>query len=94
MDFLSYRLRLFGSSGGHNGLKNIESLLGTQSYKRLKIGISNNKKIDTKDYVLGKFSAEDIALLDEVFNQLVDVLDDYFAINFNMLMNKYNRKNR
>ncbi len=94
LNFACYKLKSNGSSGGHNGLKNIESLLGTQSYKRLKIGISNNKKIDTKDYVLGKFSAEDIALLDEVFNQLVDVLDDYFAINFNMLMNKYNRKNR
>ena len=42
------RLRKKGSDGGHNGLKNIELHLGTQEYKRIKIGISNNKNIDTK----------------------------------------------
>ena len=50
----TYRLRYKGSSGGHNGLKNIELHLSTKDYKRIKIGISNDKNIDTKDYVLGK----------------------------------------
>ncbi|MBR6112937.1 MAG: aminoacyl-tRNA hydrolase, partial [Bacilli bacterium] len=46
------KLKLSGSCGGHNGLRNIENNIGTQNYKRLKIGISNNKEYDTKDYVL------------------------------------------
>src|SRR5574344_2330767 len=47
------KLKPSGSSGGHNGLKNIELNLKRKDYKRIKIGISNNKMIDTKDYVLG-----------------------------------------
>ena len=48
-DVGKYKLKQKGSSGGHNGLKNIELHLKTQEYKRLKIGISNNKLIDTKE---------------------------------------------
>ena len=54
----TYRLRYKGSSGGHNGLKNIELHLSTKDYKRIKVGISNDKNIDTKDYVLGKFTKD------------------------------------
>ena len=59
----TYRLRYKGSSGGHNGLKNIELHLRTKEYKRIKIGISNNKLIDTKDYVLGKFTKDEKDLI-------------------------------
>ena len=52
----TFKLKPGGSSAGHNGLKNIEFNLKTKDYKRLKIGISNNKRIDTKDYVLGKLN--------------------------------------
>jgi PTH1 family peptidyl-tRNA hydrolase len=52
LPFGSIRLKEKGSSGGHNGLKNIENQLHTIEYKRLKLGISNNKEIDTKDYVI------------------------------------------
>ena len=41
----NFKLKPTGSSAGHNGLKNIELMLGTQDYKRLKIGISNNKQL-------------------------------------------------
>lgn len=90
----NFKLKDKGSSGGHNGLKNIEMHLGTQEYKRLKIGISNNKMIDTKDYVLSKFSKEDIDVYDNLFNELKIVIDDYFKSDFKNLMNMYNRKNR
>ena len=86
----TYRIKQKGSSGGHNGLKNIELHLGTQEYKRIKIGISNNKLIDTKDYVLGKVSEDENKKLDEVKNIIMNVLDDYFKVDFNTLMNKYN----
>ncbi len=91
MDFGRYRLRLMGSSGGHNGLKNIEQNIGTNHYKRLKIGISNNKDIDTKDYVLGKFSQTEQKILNDKLEILNNILEDYLVLSFENLMNKYNK---
>ena len=88
----TYKLKQKGSSGGHNGLKNIELHLKTQEYKRIKIGISNNKKIDTKDYVLGKLSKEEDEKLKEVENIVLTILDDYFKVSFTDLMSKYNHR--
>ena len=86
----TYRLRYKGSSGGHNGLKNIELHLSTKDYKRIKIGISNNKNIDTKDYVLGKFSKEEIDLIIPIIDKIPNIIEDYLKLPFDNLMNKYN----
>ena len=86
------KLKKKGSSGGHNGLKNIEFHLHTNEYCRYKIGISNDKKLDGKDYVLGRFSKEEEKVLDDIFNQGVELLNDYFVLSFDNLMNKYNKK--
>lgn len=88
----TYKIKPKGSSGGHNGLKNIELHLGTQEYKRIKIGISNNKLIDTKDYVLGKLSKEESKILSNIRKEVMNILDDYFKMDFDCLMNKYNHK--
>ena len=90
----NFKLRDKGSCGGHNGLRNIEACIHTQQYKRLKIGISNDKSRETKDYVLGRFSKDEEKQLQELFTSLVDVVDDYFKLDFLSLMNRYNRKNR
>ena len=90
LDFLDYRLRLFGSSGGHNGLKDIERCLGSNHFKRFRIGISNNKNINTKDYVLGKFSKNDINSIDKFLPKTVDILNDFVTMDFVKLMSKYN----
>ena len=86
----NYKLRYKGSSGGHNGLKNIELHTGTQNYKRLRVGISNNKMVDAKDYVLGKLNKEQQEKIDEVIDMSVNIIDDYFEMEFDNLMNKYN----
>ena len=88
----TYKIKKKGSSGGHNGLKNIELHLGTQEYKRIKIGISNNKNMDTKDYVLGKLSKEEEEKLNDVKNTVLNILDDYFKVSFEELMSKYNHR--
>lgn len=88
----TYRLRAKGSCGGHNGLKNIEQNIGTSNYKRLKIGISNNKNIDMKEYVLGKFSKNELDILDKMTNNINALLDDYITKSFDELMNIYNHK--
>lgn len=90
----NYKLKLAGSSGGHNGLKDIENKINTTQYKRLKVGISKNNDLDTKDYVLGKLSKDELNVLTKLFMELNNVLDDYFSLPFSDLMNKYNRKNR
>lgn len=85
-----FKLKTKGSSGGHNGLKNIQENLGTDSYKRLKIGISNNKLIQTKDYVLGKFSSDDLCLLKPVIEKTELIIKDFIHNSFDLLMTKYN----
>ncbi len=86
------RLRPSGSSAGHNGLKNIALNLGSENYKRLKIGISKNKLIDTKDYVLGKLSKEEKETIDSLKPTINDLLEDYLTMDFDKLMCKYNKK--
>lgn len=90
----NYKLKANGSCGGHNGLRDIENKLGTSNFKRLKIGISNNKELDTKDYVLGSLSKEEKNSIFELYKDLCVVLDDYFSLPFGDLMSKYNRKNK
>jgi len=85
-----YRLRYKGSSGGHNGLKNIELHLSTKNYKRIKVGISNDKMKDTKDYVLGKFTKEELDLINPIIENMPDIIEDYLKLSFDNLMNKYN----
>lgn len=88
----TYKIKQKGSSGGHNGLKNIELHLGTQEYKRIKIGISNNKMIDTKDYVLGRLSKEETKELESIEDIVLTILNDYFKVSFSELMSKYNHR--
>lgn len=96
MDLLigNYKLKANGSSGGHNGLKDIGNKLSSNNFKRLKIGISKTDSSDKKDYVLGKFNKTERKILDKVFQDLIPVMDDYFQLPFEDLMSKYNRKNR
>lgn len=90
----NFKLKEKGSSGGHNGLKNIQENIKTDQYKRIKIGISNNKSIDTKDYVLSRFNSNDLETFKLLSVKINKVLDDYFEKNFSTLMNLYNKKNR
>lgn len=88
----SIKLKEKGSSRGHNGLKNIESQLGTNEYGRIKIGISNDKEMDTKDYVLGKLSAKEKRDLKPVIDMAADAVLASFHTPFNELMSKYNTR--
>lgn len=90
MDLGRIKLKYKGSSGGHNGLKNIEQNIGSNEYKRIKVGISNNKSYDTRDYVLGSFNLDERKIIDEATTKVVDIMEDYFKMTFDNLMNKYN----
>ena len=88
----SLKLKERGSSGGHNGLKNIEARLGTNEYKRIKIGISNDKDMDTKDYVLGKLSQKEKKALEPVLEKAANAALESISHPFQELMSKYNTK--
>jgi len=88
-----YKLKAKGTSGGHNGLKNIEDSINTVEYKRLKIGIANSKNINAADYVLGSFSKSESDIIDKVTDTAVMILEEYLMNDFVVLMNKYNGTN-
>lgn len=92
LPFLSYRLRLFGSCGGHNGLRNIEKCLGSNQFKRFRIGISLDKSVDTVSYVLERFSLSDKKLIDEFLPKSVDILNDFCSLDFEKVMSLYNQR--
>lgn len=83
------KIKSKGSSGGHNGLKNIEENIGSIEYKRLKVGIKNDFP-NKVDFVLGKFSKTEIKLLEAAIENSINAIDDYFIYTFENLMNKYN----
>jgi len=69
---------------------NIIDLLGTKDIQRIRVGISNNKQIDTKDYVLGKVSKEDEELFEKSLVKAKDALVWSINHDFEEVMNKYN----
>ncbi len=71
------RLRKSGSAGGHNGMKSIIAHLHTQEFPRLRIGIATRERgqQETVDYVLGKFTAQERAVLPQVFHLVKQCLD-------------------
>ena len=87
----SVKLKKNGSSAGHNGIKNIIENLKTEDFKRLKVGLSKNN-VDMVSFVLGKFNNDEMCKLNVVLNETNDILDDYFVMTFDNLMNKYNKK--
>lgn len=89
MELGKIRLREKGSPGGHNGINDINSNLGTDIYKRLKIGIGNSE-IDAADYVLGKFSSTERKIIDEAVIKAVEICMKFNEKNFDELKNEYN----
>ena len=88
----NYKLKNNSSSGGHNGLKNIEQNLGTKEYKRLKIGINNGMKDNVVNYVLGKFNKDERNIIDKTIGIGTEIIIDFINTDFNKLMTKYNTK--
>lgn len=87
----SVKLKKNGSSAGHNGIKNIIENLKTEDFKRLKVGLSKNN-VDMVSFALGKFNNDEMCKLNVVLNETNDILNDYFVMTFDNLMNKYNKK--
>ena len=89
LPFNHFKCKFDSSSGGHNGIKSIIKCLGTENFKRIRIGISKPEG-DTIDYVLGKFSKHDLNNLYYVFNTINRIIEDFVVLPFEKLMSKYN----
>ena len=84
-------IRSKGGSGGHNGIKSIISRLGSEEFKRIRIGIGKDTNIPVVDYVLGKFSDEDFEILNKQMDVVNKVIDDFINdVDFHVIESKYN----
>ncbi|MCX2456434.1 aminoacyl-tRNA hydrolase [Lacticaseibacillus nasuensis] len=85
------RLRQRGSAGGHNGIKSIINVLGTQDFYRLKIGIQHPQKQRVVDWVLTPFNEADAALINAGIDRACAALTDWInGETVAQLMNQYN----
>ncbi|MEM6767686.1 MAG: aminoacyl-tRNA hydrolase [Bacteroidota bacterium] len=93
LPFGRIKLRPKGSSGGHNGLKDIEEKLNTREYPRLRIGIDDNfSKGRQVDYVLSPFTEDEMAGIEEVLDRSVQAVYDFTTIGIDKAMNEVNKK--
>lgn len=89
------RIRLKGSAGGHNGIKNIIAHLGTQEFPRIKVGVgAKPPKMDLADYVLGHFSPEEQKIMDEAFGEAAEAAVMMMTTGAERAMNHYNAKKK
>ncbi len=91
--FGNIKLKANGSSGGHNGLKDIEESLNSTNYSRLRIGILNSKKIDKTDYVLGEWTDEEKDNLDHIISSSLETTLSFIHNGIDQTMNIRNSKN-
>lgn len=86
------RLRSKGSAGGHNGIKSIISQLGTDQFKRIRIGIEKNPQIPVVDYVLGKIEKDKLDLYESSLDRAAKAAIAFIDTDFDKVMNMYNKE--
>ena len=93
LQFGAIRIKGRGSDAGHNGLKSIAQLLGTDAYPRLRFGIGNDFPRGCQvDYVLGNFTIDERQKLPTRLDVAVDAIKTFCLAGINIAMNTYNNK--
>ena len=91
LPFGKIRLRPQGSHGGHNGLRNIQEVLNSEKYNRLRIGVGNEfEKGKQVDFVLSNFAGEEMKNLDQLLVKCSDCLISFARNGLSMTMNQFN----
>ena len=86
-----YRLKGNGSNGGHNGLGNIQQLIG-QQYARLRMGIGADfQQGQQVDWVLGRYDDEDMKTLQPSIDMAVEIIKSFVLAGLNITMNQFNK---
>ena len=86
------RLRQKGSAGGHNGIKSMIQVLGTDQFKRIRIGVDRpSNGMSIVDYVLQKFSKQEMQIMNKVIEHSARAVEAYIeSSRFDRVMNEYN----
>ena len=85
------RMKKQGSGGGHNGLKNIEEMLGSNAYCRLRVGVGNDFARGRQiDYVLGQYSEGELAELSQHLDEAAEMVKTFVLEGADRAMNKFN----
>ena len=93
LPFGKLRMRQNGADAGHNGLKHIAQVLGTQQFARLRLGIGNDfPRGGQVDYVLGQFTEEDLQTMPERITLAVDAVKTFCLAGVQRAMNEFNNK--
>jgi PTH1 family peptidyl-tRNA hydrolase len=86
------RIRAAGSDAGHNGLKSIQQVLGTDAYPKLRFGIGNDfPKGAQVDFVLGRWKTEDLPLVRFKIAKTAEAIESFAATGIERTMNLYNK---
>ena len=89
------RLRAKGSDAGHNGLKNINEILGHMSYARLRFGIGTNfGRGQQVDYVLGEWDEDETKELPDLINICIETIKAFATIGIERTMNQFNKRKK
>lgn len=83
------RIRLKGSSGGQNGIKNIIQVFKTENIKRIRIGIGNPKNENLTDYVLSNFNSSEKPIIDRAIDKAADAALCFLKNDFEKIISKY-----
>ncbi len=93
LPFGTIRIRKQGSNGGHNGLGNIQSVLGTENYARVRFGIGNEYTRGTQiNFVLGEWTEEEKKMLPERLKVTTEIIPSFCLQGIDRTMNQFNGK--
>ncbi|MFN6947091.1 MAG: aminoacyl-tRNA hydrolase [Cytophagaceae bacterium] len=93
LPFGKIRIKGKGSNGGHNGLGDIQSVLGTDVYPRMRIGVGNDyPKGRQAEYVLSRFPADEMGELPDLLDKCCDAVLSFVSIGMERTMNTFNTK--
>ena len=93
LPFGTLRLRPKGSAGGHNGLKTITELLGTEEYARMRFGVGGDfPKGHQVEYVLGEWSDEERTAMPDRLKVFVDAIRSFTTVGTQLTMTNFNKK--
>ena len=89
----AFRLKAGGSNGGHNGLGNIQSVMGTQKYARLRVGIGNDFPRGMQvEWVLGRYDSEEMETLKPAIKTSCEIIKSFALAGIDITMNQFNHK--
>lgn len=93
LDVGQLRIRKKGSAGGHNGIKNIITHLGTNVFQRIKVGVGEKpKEYDLADYVLGHFSKSEKEQMEDGYKNAIEAIEMILQGEIDTAMNQFNKK--